>query len=86
MQVLHHEVDSVAMFPAHKAAVGVLPYIEREAWGVVVMKRTETLVVLHRESESLCDPLYGEVAESLEFESCHVNQAFLPLRYSSVLV
>jgi len=88
MQVSHHQVNRSAAGSAHEAAVGVLPHAEREAGVVVLVKRTQGFVVLNRESESLCDPLYGEVAELLKFYSIHFFTflPFYPFRYSSVLV
>jgi hypothetical protein len=43
---------------------------------VVGMKRAESLVVLNRESKSLCDSLYGEVAELLNILSIHDYEFF----------
>ena len=39
---------------------------------MVLMKRTKTFVVNHVESQSLGDPLNGEVAELLKFEFIHI--------------
>ena len=38
---------------------------------MVVVKRTEALMPTDMESESLCDPLNGQVAELLKFYSIH---------------
>ena len=38
---------------------------------MVIMKGTKALMARNSESESLCDPLNGEVAELLQFLSFH---------------
>jgi hypothetical protein len=43
---------------------------------MVVVERTKALVPLHLESESLCDPLNGKVAELLKFILFH-NREFI---------
>ena len=84
IQVSHHQVNRSAAGSAHEAAVGVLPHAEREAGVVVLVKGTQGFVVLNRESESLCDPLYGEVAELLKFEFIHkTHPQPLPVREGS---
>ena len=83
-QVSHHQVNRSAAGSAHEAAVGVLPHAERETGVVVLVERTQGFVVLNRESESLCDPLYWEVAELLKFEFIHndCGSKFFILHYS----
>ena len=66
MQMLHHQVDRSHRFRrADKAAAVVLPYMKREARMMIIMERAQTLVVRNSETESLGDPLNGEVAELL---------------------
>ena len=38
---------------------------------VVIVKRAQTFMMRNLESKSLCDPLYGEVAELLKFKLFH---------------
>ena len=84
IQVSHHQVDGSATGSADEATVGVLPHAEREARVVVLVKGTQGFVVLNRESESLCDPLNGEVAELLKFEFIHKTPPQpLPVREGS---
>ena len=84
MKILHHQVNRSAAGSAHEAAVGVFSHAEREAGVVVLVKRTQGFVVLNRESESLCDPLYWEVAELLKFEFIHkTHPQPLPVREGS---
>ena len=66
MQMLHHQVDRSHRFRrADKATAVVLPYMKREALMMIVMEGAEALVARHSETESLGDPLNGEVAELL---------------------
>jgi hypothetical protein len=69
--VSHHQVDGATRGSTDKAAKGVFTYLERQACVVVVVERAEALVSRNRESKSLRDPLYGEVAELLKFLSIH---------------
>ena len=49
---------------------------------MIVVKRAEALMTRNTEPESLCDPLYGKVAELLYFKLVH----HLRFRNFSVLV
>ena len=66
MQMLHHQVDRPHRFRhADEAAAGVLPLKKEEALMMIVMEGAEALVARNSETESLGDPLNGEVAELL---------------------
>ena len=65
------EVYRAAMGIADEAAAGVSPDAERKARMAVVVERTEAFMSRNSEAESLCDPLYGKVAELLKFEVGH---------------
>ena len=43
---------------------------------VVIVKRAQTFMMRNLESKSLCDPLYGEVAELLKFKLFHQRVRF----------
>ena len=64
-EMAHHEVDGAARGPTNEAAEGVPTHVERQAGVSVVVERAEAFVARNVESESLCDPLDGEVAELL---------------------
>ena len=49
---------------------------------MIVMKRTQAFMVAHVESESLCDPLNGKVAELLKFIFSHNLDPPSPFRGS----
>ncbi len=71
IQEAHDQVDGAARGAADEAAEGVAAHLERQAWGVVVVERAQSLVTHHPQPESLGDPLYREVAELLEFVLFH---------------
>ena len=48
---------------------------------MIVVKRAQTLMPHHPQSESLRDPLYREIAQLLKFILIHY-----PFKYSSVLL
>lgn len=66
---LLRQTDCVAFFSAGPAFISVAP--EGEAWVLVLVKGAEAFVAADSQSESLCDPLNGEVAELLKFYSIH---------------
>ena len=83
--MLHHQVDRPHRFRhADEAAAVVLPYMKREALMMIVMEGAEALVLRNSETESLGDPLNGEVAELLYLKSVHHFDFDFPVRYSSV--
>ena len=51
---------------------------------MIIMERAQTLVARNSETESLGDPLNGEVAELLYLKSVHHFDLDFPVRYSSV--
>ena len=51
---------------------------------MIVMEGAKALVARNSETESLGDPLNGEVAELLYLESVHHFDFDFPVRYSSV--
>ena len=51
---------------------------------MIVMEGAEALVARNSETESLGDPLNGEVAELLQLKSVHHFDLDFPVRYSSV--
>jgi len=56
-EVPHHQINRTAAGPTNEATIRVLADLKRKAWVAVVVKRAQSLVVLHRKSESLRDPL-----------------------------
>ena len=65
------EVDGVAVGVADEAAVGVLPYVERQTSVVVVVEGAEGFVSRDLEPQPLRDLLDGEIAKQLNILSFH---------------
>ena len=65
MQVLHYQVDGSAIFATYIAAIAVFTDVEVQRRMTVVVKRTEADVPADAESQSLSDPLDGEVDKLL---------------------
>jgi hypothetical protein len=53
---------------------------------IVRMERAQALMSRNLESKSLCDPLYREVAELLQFNSIHVLYSLELRGYSLELI
>ena len=70
------EVDGVAVGVADEAAVGVLPYVERQTSVVVVVEGAECFVVAHVEAEARGEVFDGDGAEEGDLFLCHGIDGF----------
>ena len=66
MQQVHRQVYDTPVSTTGEATVRVASHRERERGVMVVVEGTQRFVPHDLESESLCDPLNGEVAELLQ--------------------
>ena len=92
VEVAHHEVYRAAVSPTGKTPEAVSPCEKRHTRMMVIVKRTQTLMSRHPQSEALRHRLNGQCAKLFNLHSVEHSYLLLvprpatfPVRYSCVL-